>query len=206
MILYPEVQQKAQEEIDLVVGTDRLPHFGDRQNLPYINAMVQEVVRWHPVGTIGIPHVASEDETCGGYRIPQGAQIIAVIWSFTHDPDRYHDPSTFKPERFLPGNDRPPEADPRAYVFGFGRRVCPGRALADSNLYLSIANFLAGFKIQHAMRNGRPIPVSPQFLPGMISHPAPFEFDVQPRSSRHAALISSLESKHPWESSDAKNL
>ncbi|THC93362.1 hypothetical protein EYZ11_007154 [Aspergillus tanneri] len=136
MILYPEAQEKAQEEIDRVVGTHRLPRFEDRDKLPYINALVKEILRWHPVGAIGFPHQVTEDDICEGYFIPKGAQVLPIVWSFTHDPDLYHDPMVFKPERFLARENYTPETNPEAFVFGFGRRICPGRILADSSLYL----------------------------------------------------------------------
>src|SRR5947209_6434347 len=79
MILYPEVQRKAQEEIDKVVGTRRLPGFDDRGNVPYVDAIVKEVLRWHPVGPMGLPHVTTDDVIFNGYLIPKGALIIAIF-------------------------------------------------------------------------------------------------------------------------------
>src|SRR5271170_1253181 len=80
MTLFPEVQLKAQEEIDRIVGTKRLPNFEDRANLPYVDAIVKEVLRWHPVGPIGVPHMTTEDDIFNGYLIPKGALILVNIW------------------------------------------------------------------------------------------------------------------------------
>jgi hypothetical protein len=80
MTLFPEVQLKAQEEIDRIVGTKRLPNFEDRANLPYVDAIVKEVLRWHPVGPIGLPHMTTEDDIFNGYLIPKGALMFANIW------------------------------------------------------------------------------------------------------------------------------
>lgn len=80
MILFPEVQQKAQEEIDRVVGTGRLPEVADRPNLPYLNAMVKEVLRWHPVAPMCLPHMTTEDDICEGYFIPKGSYIMPNVW------------------------------------------------------------------------------------------------------------------------------
>ena len=80
MTLFPEVQLKAQEEIDRIVGTKRLPNFEDRANLPYVDAIVKEVLRWHPVAPIGVPHMTTEDDIFNGYLIPKGALILANIW------------------------------------------------------------------------------------------------------------------------------
>lgn len=81
MTVYPEVQRKAQEEIDRVIGSERLPGFEDRENLPYIDAIVKEILRWNPVGPMGLPHMTTEDDIYEGYLIPKGAVILANIWS-----------------------------------------------------------------------------------------------------------------------------
>lgn len=80
MTLYPEVQRKAQEEIDNVVGTRRLPSFDDREKLPYVDAIVKEVLRWHPVAPLGLPHMTTDNDIFNGYLIPKGALIISNIW------------------------------------------------------------------------------------------------------------------------------
>ncbi|KAJ3563160.1 hypothetical protein NP233_g9121 [Leucocoprinus birnbaumii] len=143
MSLYPEVVAEAQAEIDSVVGTDRLPSFADREYLPYVNAIVSEVMRWNAVVPIP-PHVAQEDDIYGGYSIPKGTLIIPNIWQMQHDPRVYSDPMTFNPKRFLGPN---PEPAPRKICFGFGRRICPGRVLADASIFISCAMTLAVFDI-----------------------------------------------------------
>lgn len=80
MALYPEVQRKAQDEIERAMGPGRLPKMADRPHLPYINAIVKEVLRWHPVAPMGIPHMSTEDDTWGKYFIPKGSIIMPNIW------------------------------------------------------------------------------------------------------------------------------
>lgn len=80
MTLEPEVQRKAQEEIDRVLGPTRVPGLADRANLPYVNAVVKEVLRWHPVAPMGLPHTSLEDDMWEGYFIPKGSLIMANIW------------------------------------------------------------------------------------------------------------------------------
>ena len=80
MTLYPEVQRKAQEEIDRVLGVGRLPKMIDRVNLPYIDAVVKETLRWHPVAPMGIPHMSVDDDMYEGYYIPKGSLIMPNIW------------------------------------------------------------------------------------------------------------------------------
>ncbi|KAE8146925.1 cytochrome P450 [Aspergillus avenaceus] len=202
MALYPEVQRKAQEEIDRVVG-ERLPEFSDRESLPYIEAMVKELLRWHPVVTAGVSHVSTHDDMCNGYFIPKGSNIINNVWAFTRDPEVYSEPNEFKPERFLGEN---PELDPRRLVFGFGRRICPGRVLADSAVYINIAESLAVFNITKKVENGKVIEPKVSFQPGLISHPEPYEVTVKPRSPVHEELIRAVEVDYPWEPSHAADL
>lgn len=138
MTLFPHVQKRAQEEIDAVVGSDRLPSFGDRPNLPYVEALVQEVFRWNPVaplGTLpavcarpgndrvlGVPHRLMEDDIYEGYLIPKGSIVIANIWQMLHDPSVYANPLEFDPTRYLPWGGGEAAPDPREICFGFGRR------------------------------------------------------------------------------------
>ncbi|KAF7588524.1 hypothetical protein BBP40_005551 [Aspergillus hancockii] len=206
MTLYPQVQQKAQEEIDRVVGTSHLPSFEDRENLPYINALVKEALRWHPVIPMGVAHMATEDDIYAGYYIPKGATILFNTWAFTHDPNTYHDPMAFKPERFLNDEGHTPEQDPHFLIFGFGRRVCPGRNFADSNIFLTIARTLAVYNIAKPIRDGKEVDIKPIFLASVISHPAPFEVSIKPRSVGHEELIRSVEKQYPWEKSHAEEL
>ncbi|KAJ5987004.1 hypothetical protein N7451_011369 [Penicillium sp. IBT 35674x] len=206
MTLYPEVQRKAQEEIDRVLGAGRLPKMTDRASLPYVEAVVKETLRWHPVAPMGIPHMSVEDDMYEGYHIPKGSLILPNIWALTHDPEVYHDPMTFKPERFLGVDGREPEMDPRGVVFGFGRRACPGRLLAENTVYLSVSRSLAVFNISKAVENGKEVEVKAEFQPGVISHPVAWKCDMKPRSSAHEALILSVETEHPWEESDAAAL
>ncbi|KAJ5780204.1 hypothetical protein N7457_005364 [Penicillium paradoxum] len=207
MALFPDTQRKAQQELDAVLGPNQIPKLQDRERLPYMDALIKEVFRWHPVVPVSLPHTSIEDDTFEGYFIPKGAAIIANIWAYTHDVDIYHDPMTFKPERFLATPDgHIPERDPRGLVFGFGRRICPGRLLADSNIFLTVAQALAVFDISKPIQDGVPQEIPIKFLPGVISHPAPFELSIQPRSAAHRQLILSLEQLYPWEKSDAEHL
>ncbi|KAI5123170.1 hypothetical protein M0805_000871 [Coniferiporia weirii] len=207
MAIFPDVQRKAQEEIDRVIGTDRLPSFEDRPNLPYIDAIVKEVLRWHPVAPMGLPHVSSEDDIYNGFFIPKGSLIMPNIWQFTHDPENYHDPMTFKPERFLGVDGREPEIDPHTLSFGFGRRICPGRELADASVFLSVAMSLAAFEITKVRDEaGNVIEPTVRFQPGIISHPAPYKTAIRARSAKAEALVRAVEEEHPWEQSDAEAL
>ena len=131
MVLYPEVQEKAQAEIDRVVGNERLPDMSDRKNLPYVEALYKEVLRWHPVAPLGVPHRLTTKDTWGKFTLPKGSMIITNLWAMGQTEE---DSSLFKPERHMPQPGKNGvHIDPRDYVFGFGRRICPGKELADAS-------------------------------------------------------------------------
>ncbi|KAL1952731.1 hypothetical protein VTO42DRAFT_4409 [Malbranchea cinnamomea] len=201
MIQFPHVQRKAQEEIDRVVGTGRLPSFDDCDQLPYVNAVVKEALRWWPIAPMGFPHTATEDIEYRDLHIPKGAFLLPAVWWFLHDPEVYPDPEIFDPDRFLPPRSEP---DPTTEAFGYGRRRCPGRFFADASLYLNIAQSLAAFNIRKAVgADGKEIEVNVKPKPGVLTYPTEFTFHVEPRSEQHVQLIRQLERQHPWEASDA---
>lgn len=80
MVLNPHVLKKAQEELDRVVGSERLPDLSDQEDLPYIFAIIKEVHRWGCPAPIGIPKRVIEDDVYNGYFIPAGATVIENIW------------------------------------------------------------------------------------------------------------------------------
>ncbi|KAF4503330.1 O-methylsterigmatocystin oxidoreductase [Fusarium agapanthi] len=180
MLLFPDVQRKAQKEIDSAVGNERLPQFEDRDNLPYVDALIKETLRWIPVTPMGVVHTADEDIHYKDFVIPKGASFLPATWWFLHDPVIYKDPSTFDPGRYLEPRNEP---HPNFASFGFGRRVCPGRFLADESLFISISRLLATFEIKKTV-DGRGNEIEPQIsvTPGMIGHIRDFPYDIKPRS------------------------
>jgi len=195
MVLYPEVQKKAQEEIDAVMGPSRLPDFHDRPSLPYINAIVKESMRWHLVLPLGVPHMSTNDDEYNGYYIPKGTIMIVNAWSMMHDPEVFNDPMVFQPERYLKDGENDPDVrDPDSAVFGFGRRICPGRHLSDNSLYLIVSRLLAVYDIKPAIDDqGDTVGVKPEFSDGLLSFPVPFKCVITPRSPAAEALIMETE-------------
>ncbi|KAG2070197.1 cytochrome P450 [Suillus decipiens] len=187
--LFPDVQKQAQAEIDAVIGPDRLPSFADRDSLPYIEALVKEVLRWNVVAPTAIPHRVTEDDIHDGYYIPKGSLIVPNIWFMLHDPRTYDNPSQFNPGRFLAKDGKEPETDPRTICFGFGRRACPGIHLAVASTWISTAMSLAVFDISKVVENG--VEITPELDPssGSVSHPKPFKCSIKPRSAKAIALI-----------------
>lgn len=205
MTVFPDVQKKAREEIDRVTGGTRLPGVQDREQLPYVEATLKEALRWYTIAPMGLPHATDEEDTFRGYRIPKGSLIIPAIAWFTRDPEVYPEPEQFKPERFL-GPD--PAPNPMAVVFGFGRRICPGRHLAEANMFLVIAQSLAAFNIGKAVdkESGKLLEPKIGILPGVVGHPIPFQSHITPRSEKHAEWVRSIEVEQPWGEGDAELL
>ncbi|KAJ6518519.1 cytochrome P450 monooxygenase [Mycena vulgaris] len=197
MIVYPNVQRKAQEELDAVVGKDRLPDFSDQASLPYCNALVKEVLRWHPPAPLGVPHLTVKDDQYNGYHIPAGSIIIGNLWKILHNPEVYPDPTNFKPERFMASENggQLPSIVLETFeaVFSSGRRICPGRFVATTQLFITIVSILGAFDITPAMdENGNPIKVEPDFTYGLANHPLPFKYSITPRG-RHVQELLNLE-------------
>ncbi|PBK67072.1 cytochrome P450 [Armillaria solidipes] len=187
MTMYPEVQAHAQAEIEEVIGTDRLPTLDDRGCLPFIGALIKEIIRWGPVAPLGLRHRVKEDDVYSGYHIPKGATVIANIWGITHDPELYPDPHTFRPERHLGSH---PETDPYKFVWGFGRRACPGAHLAELSLFLNISNILAAFNISKALdAQKREIEPQIEWSNATVSHIKPFNCRITPRPTIALAFL-----------------
>ena len=149
MAVHPEIQKKAQKEIDQLLGGERLPTLADQDDLPYISAVIKEIYRWHTPLPISIPKALTEDDVYKGYHMPKGATVMENVWAVFHDPSEYPEPHIFNPERFL--KDRKLDRsvrDPEDRVFGSSRRICPGKHFADRALFLRVSTILATFNIE----------------------------------------------------------
>ncbi|PCH43939.1 cytochrome P450 [Wolfiporia cocos MD-104 SS10] len=194
MVLHPEVLCKAQEEINRVIGAARLPGLEDRGTLPYLECVIQEVYRWRPPFPLSLPHQLTEDDEYRGYRIPRGTMIFPNVWSICRDPALFPEPELFAPDRYQKMDEHTAQlANPRWLTFGFGRRICPGRKLGDSSVWLIAANIIAAFDIRKA-RGDASEEITPlaDFKPGAISHPEPFRCEIRPRSKQIADMVSQL--------------
>ncbi|KAJ7769656.1 cytochrome P450 [Mycena maculata] len=185
MLANPEAQKKAQAEIDVVVGQDRLPDFEDEASLPYVTALMKESMRWRNVTPIAIPHFLPVEDEYQGYRLPAGSIVIPNTW-YTMYPDPY----SFKPERYLlDGKPNPAVTDPDI-VFGFGRRICPGRHMAHSSVWITLVSILATFDISKAVdENGQIIEPKYDYFAGLVVMPLSFKCSIKPRSEKARALI-----------------
>ncbi|KAH9925314.1 cytochrome P450 [Fomitopsis serialis] len=197
LALYPEVQRKAQAEVDASLGSHQLPKFSDNDSLPYVTALVKEIHRWKPVAPLALPHMAMQDDTYDGYHIPKGATIIANSWAILHDSSIYPDPFEVKPERYLDRKREDINPDPETWSFGYGRRVCPGQILANDTVFLVTATILATFNITNARTlDGHAIDKNVDYEGGIITHAPPFTCTITPRSADMEQFIAAILGTH----------
>ena len=162
MLAYPETQARAHVELDSVVGRSRLPTFADLPHLPYIRAMVKETLRWRPISPSGPPHQTTEDDWYEGMFIPKGTVLIPNMWHMNRDPEIFgKNPEHFDPARYLDasGNIAPEIKERGHFTYGFGRRICVGRHMANNTLFINIAVLLWAAEI------GRKKGASGSFVP-----------------------------------------
>ncbi|KAL1859820.1 hypothetical protein Daus18300_009410 [Diaporthe australafricana] len=182
---YPDIQKRAQEELDRVVGRSRLPTVEDEINLPYIHAIVKEVERCYNPFWLGTPHVASEDFTYNGMFIPKDTVMVLNTWTMHHDEGRHHNPMEFNPDRYI--NDSLTAAqstnltDPYErdhWMFGAGRRICPGMIVAEREIWLTISRLIWAFNLEQVP--GHPIDL--REYDGLSGRsPVPFHIRLVPR-------------------------
>ncbi|KAI9435080.1 cytochrome P450 [Lactarius indigo] len=190
MVVYPEVQKRAQAELDAVVG--RSPptlHPGHGQRIAAMASL------WAPLGC----HIlSSEDDWYNGMFIPKGTVMMVNIWGCNRDPEIYGpDAGEFNPGRFLDANGDlapcPPETKEEGHVtYGFGRRVCVGKYLANNSLFIDIAMMLWACNIEAGKdEHGNVIPIDVDgFLEdGLVVRPMPFKADITPRFPEAVGIL-----------------
>lgn len=148
------IQTRAHEEISKVIGDSRSPTFDDEEQLPYVRAMVKEILRIRPVTNIGTPHYTTADVIYKDFFIPKGTVVSINQYAIHYDPARYDEPDSFRPERYLEHSLKAGAytgGDPYArdhFGFGAGRRICPGMHLAENSLFITLAKILWAFQIR----------------------------------------------------------
>ncbi|CAE6440662.1 unnamed protein product [Rhizoctonia solani] len=187
MIHNPDIQAKAQQEVDAIVGDQRLPEMEDQDDLPYIGRVIKEVLRWRPVAPLGVPHACAKDDMYRGYFIPKEAVVIGNIWAMCSNPETYPNPDKFHPDRFID----PTTPDPPA--FGFGRRICPGQDFAEALLFLTVATMLSVFDVRPAKDDlGNDVMPDTKLVGNSLVRrfPFPFQCTVELRSEAKRGLLS----------------
>lgn len=194
MVTHPDVQRRAQEELDSVVGTNRLPTLDDMASLPYVRGCGKETLRWMPTTALLVPHSPLKDDVYHNYIIPAGASVVLNVWALNMDPTTWPRPQVFDPLRFKDETRSEYEiattSDPNFprhnYVFGAGRRLCQGIHIAERSLFLAIACLLWAFDIS----TPDPSKIDTEDLRGGLAvTPAPFECYIKPRDSQRADVL-----------------
>ncbi len=151
LLHFPEIQEKAYQEISKVLKRTQLVTLQDRPSLPYISAFLKEVERFFAVIPFAIPHRAVVDTQILGIPIPKDARVVTSLWSMHHDEAFWGDPYNFRPERFLDedGSMLPPDHEKLRHVlaFGAGPRICPGELIAKTRLFLWTVDIVRMFKV-----------------------------------------------------------
>nr|QQO98481.1 FrzL [Cladobotryum sp.] len=183
-ILHPDAVRWVQEEIDRVIGPDRLPSFDDMAKLPYLNAYLLEVMRWRPITPGGMPHASFQDDEYMGYHIPKGTTVVANHWSMDFDESVFTDPYEFRPQRWIEDPNLP------SIAFGFGTRICPGRHIAESSIFIVAARLLWSFNFDYAYEDGKRQEIdSWNMTQGLDSGPMPFKASFKIRSPKHQEVM-----------------
>ncbi|KAL2759304.1 hypothetical protein ACRALDRAFT_1054550 [Sodiomyces alcalophilus JCM 7366] len=196
-LLYPDIVRGAHEELDRVVGSDRMPDFSDEPNLPYIRGIAKETLRWRASTKIGTCHATTQDDWYKGYFIPKGSVIVLNWWAIHMDEKRWKDPERFDPTRYIddPLTEAESMAQPNAnlrdhFTFGAGRRNCPGVHIAHNSLFINIARIFWAFNIRKSVdADGIVREPSTAAEPGFLLTPVKFPCHFEVRSEKHAKLI-----------------
>lgn len=190
--------EKVQEEVDRVVGPDRLPTIEDYENLPYVRACIKESLRWMPTVILGVPHAAVQEDNYKGWRIPAGSTVINNVWAIHMDPNRSPLPRDFNPDRFASDSrslheSATGEAARRDnFVFGAGRRLCQGIHIAERSLALGISRLVWAFDFLPALdeKTGSPVAYDGDDLVGGITvQPRQYACRIDARSESRAEIV-----------------
>ncbi|TFK18954.1 cytochrome P450 [Coprinopsis marcescibilis] len=190
MSVYPEVQQRAQKELDEYLKGEGLADFHDEPHLPYITAIVRELIRWQPVVPLGVAHQSTEDLVYDGLFIPKDSIIMANQWAMSLDEEEYPEPHVFKPERYLTpeGQLDPSAPNPESIAFGFGRRFCPGSHIALSTMFITVSALLELFTFTKVEE----FDPERQVKIGNTRGPTDFRCGITPRVRNARDLIQSM--------------
>ncbi|KAL4283458.1 hypothetical protein GQ457_16G026390 [Hibiscus cannabinus] len=139
------VLHKAKKELDQAIGKGNPIEESDISRLPYLQAIVKETFRMHPVVPLLLPRRAGSDAELGGFRIPEGSQVLVNVWAIGRDPSIWDNPNSFIPERFLESEVNVKGRHFGLIPFGGGRRVCPGLPLAIRMLHLMLGSLVNCF-------------------------------------------------------------
>ena len=178
----PDVLKKAQDELDIQVGTERQVNESDMRNLVYLQAIIKETMRLYPAGPLLLPHESIEECIVNGYHVPAGTQLFVNAWKIQRDPCVWEEPCQFQPERFLTRHKDIDVGgqDFELIPFGSGRRMCPAVSYGLQVMQLMLASLVHGFDF--TTPSGEPVDMGEAMgLP--IAKATPLEVLLSPRLS-----------------------
>ncbi|KAL8494650.1 hypothetical protein ACS0TY_025473 [Phlomoides rotata] len=146
LIRHPAVMKKLQKELESVVGMDHTVEESHLDKLQYLDCVVKEAFRLHPVVPLLLPHESIEDCVVDGYHIPKKSRIMVNVWAIGRDPNVWHDPLSFTPERFMGSNIDVKGHNFQLLPFSSGRRGCPGMQLGLTVVKLVVAQLVHCFQ------------------------------------------------------------
>ncbi|KAF9567990.1 cytochrome P450 [Agrocybe pediades] len=220
MLAHPPVLERVRAEIDAAVGAvngsdGRMPEFDDEDKCPYFVACIKETLRRRPPTIMGIPHLADEDDEYEGMFIPKGSTVIGNVWTIHMDPAVFPNPMAFQPERWL--NDScgkmtwgaGPEARGRDhYVFGWGRRFCPGYHIAQASFFIVLSRIIWALDFRAPIDPATGKPKVPDindeeatWTSGFVSVPRIYPVEFKARSPGREQIIQRafLEAQNAWD-------
>ena len=178
LALNPEVQAKAAAEIEAAVGNDSRVAFADRSKLPYVQALVHEIVRFSDIHPIGVLHSPSVDTSIDGYAVPEGTFVFPNFHQIHRDPEHWSHPDVLHPEHWLDAEGRFTGGNRKGFIaFGVGKRKCPGQEVALMELFVFVSNLVQKFKF--SLPDGAPVDCEKTM--GAVVGPKPYDIVLEPR-------------------------
>ncbi|KAJ4396484.1 hypothetical protein N0V93_000703 [Gnomoniopsis smithogilvyi] len=217
MATHPEIQKQAQEEVDAVFGSDRMPHAIDGRKSPFLKACFLETLRWRPPFPIAVPHANTVDDVYQGCSIPKGTTVISNIWAICQDTDEFDDPDSYQPSRYLAdafgiktdgAAKEPSEKDPsyldtpsveadetrasgrrQTYAFGAGRRICAGSKMAENSMMMSMSKLLWSFNVLPGTDKKLDTDYGTAYKNALLTGPEPFPVKFVLRDEKKRDII-----------------
>ncbi|OZJ06759.1 hypothetical protein BZG36_00265 [Bifiguratus adelaidae] len=176
---HPYIQEDLHEEVGKVMKADDSPSYNNAFNIPLLQACIRETMHLHPAGPLGLPHATSKDDIYNGYFIPKESTVILNLYTMNRDPVKYPEPNNFNPYRYLDDVQQLSSALANGKIedrdhtsFGFGRRICAGIHIAETELLSAAAALVWAFDI---MRAGPELIDTVHYKLGLTMSPLPFE-------------------------------